>query len=69
LAEPLVMFSHGRGSNPLQYAWFAETFASHGYIVAAPYHYCANTYDSTIAYLAKSSGSAPSISLSTSPLF
>jgi len=49
---PLVMFSHGRGSNPLQYAWFAETLASHGYIVAAPYHYRANTYDSTIAYLA-----------------
>jgi Platelet-activating factor acetylhydrolase, isoform II len=50
---PLVMFSHGRGSNPLQYAWCAETLASHGYIVAAPYHYRANTYDSTIAYLAK----------------
>jgi hypothetical protein len=49
---PLVLFSHGRGSNPLQYAWFAETLASHGYIVAAPYHYRANTYDSTIAYLA-----------------
>jgi predicted dienelactone hydrolase len=48
---PLVMFSHGRGSNPLQYAWFAETLASHGYIVAAPYHYRANTYDSTIAFL------------------
>jgi predicted dienelactone hydrolase len=47
---PLVMFSHG--SNPLQYAWFAETLASHGYIVAALYHYRANTYDSTIAYLA-----------------
>jgi predicted dienelactone hydrolase len=46
------MFSHGRGSNPLQYAWFVETLASHGYIVAAPYHYRANTYDSTIAYLA-----------------
>ena len=49
---PLVMFSHGRGSNPLSYAWFAQTLASHGYIVAAPYHYRANTYDATIAYLA-----------------
>jgi predicted dienelactone hydrolase len=49
---PLVMFSHGRGSNPLSYAWFAETLASHGYIVAAPYHYRANTYNSSIAYLA-----------------
>jgi len=49
---PLVMFSHGRGSNPLYYAWFAETLASHGYIVAGLYHYRANTYDQTIAYLA-----------------
>ncbi|MGA7456070.1 MAG: hypothetical protein WBW51_01915, partial [Methyloceanibacter sp.] len=48
---PLVMLSHGRGSNPLQYAWFAETLAAHGYIVAGLYHYRANTYDQTIAYL------------------
>jgi predicted dienelactone hydrolase len=50
--HPLVMFSHGRGSNPLYYAWFAQALASHGYIVAGPYHYRANTYDATIAYLA-----------------
>jgi predicted dienelactone hydrolase len=50
--HPLIMFSHGRGSNGLHYAWFAEFLASHGYIVAAPNHYRANTYDSTIAYLA-----------------
>jgi predicted dienelactone hydrolase len=50
--HPLVMFSHGRGSNPMQYAWFAETLAAHGYIVAGLYHYRANTYDQTIAYLA-----------------
>ncbi len=50
--HPLIMLSHGRGSNPLQYAWFAQTLAAHGYIVAAPYHYRANTYDATIAYLA-----------------
>ena len=37
--HPLVMLSHGRGSNPLQYAWFAETLASQGYIVAGLYHY------------------------------
>jgi len=49
---PLVMFSHGRGSNPLSYAWFAETLASHGYIVAGLYHYRANTYDQSIVYLA-----------------
>ncbi len=46
------MLSHGRGSNPLQYAWFAQALAAHGYIVAAPYHYRANSYDATIAYLA-----------------
>lgn len=46
------MFSHGRGSNPSFYAWFAQTLASRGYIVAAPYHWRANTYDATIAYLA-----------------
>lgn len=50
--RPLVMFSHGRGSNGLYYAWFAESLASRGYIVAALNHYRANTYDSTIAYLA-----------------
>ena len=51
-ARPLVMFSHGRGSNGLYYAWFGEALASRGYIVAALNHYRANTYDSTIAYLA-----------------
>jgi predicted dienelactone hydrolase len=50
--RPLVMFSHGRGSNGLYYAWFGEALASRGYIVAALNHYRANTYDSTIAYLA-----------------
>jgi predicted dienelactone hydrolase len=50
--RPLVMFSHGRGSNPLYYAWFAQALAARGYIVAAPYHWRANTYDATIAYLA-----------------
>jgi predicted dienelactone hydrolase len=48
----LVMLSHGRGSTGLSYAWFAQTLASHGYIVAAPYHWRANSYDSTVAYLA-----------------
>lgn len=50
--RPLVMFSHGRGSNGLYYAWFAEYLAARGYIVAAINHYRANTYDATIAYLA-----------------
>ena len=50
--RPLIVFSHGRGSNALVYAWFAEALARHGYIVAAIDHYRANTYDATIAYLA-----------------
>ena len=50
--RPLVMLSHGRGSTGLSYAWFAQTLAAHGYIVAAPYHWRANSYDSTVAYLA-----------------
>lgn len=50
--RPLVMFSHGRGSNGLSYAWFAEYLAARGYVVAAINHYRANTYDSNIAYLA-----------------
>jgi predicted dienelactone hydrolase len=49
--RPLIMFSHGRGSNGLFYAWFAEYLAARGYIVAAINHYRANTYDANIAYL------------------
>jgi predicted dienelactone hydrolase len=50
--RPLIMLSHGRGSNGLLYAWFAEYLAARGYIVAAINHYRANTYDANIAYLA-----------------
>lgn len=50
--RPLILFSHGRGSNGLLYAWFAEHLAARGFIVAAIDHYRANSYDSTIAYLA-----------------
>jgi len=50
--RPLVMLSHGRGSNGLPYAWFGEYLAARGYIVAAINHHRANTYDSNIAYLA-----------------
>jgi predicted dienelactone hydrolase len=50
--HPLILFSHGRGSNGLMYAWFAQALASRGYIVAALDHYRANTYDSSIVYLA-----------------
>jgi len=48
--RPLIMFSHGAGSNGLYYAWFGEYLASRGYIVAMLYHYRANTYDSTVMY-------------------
>ena len=49
--RPLVMFSHGAGSNGLYYAWFGEYLASRGYLVAMLYHYRANTYDSTVMYV------------------
>jgi predicted dienelactone hydrolase len=50
--RPLIVFSHGRGSNALLYVWFAEYLAARGYMVAAINHYRANTYDANIAYLA-----------------
>lgn len=50
--RPLVLLSHGRGSNGAQYAWLGEYLAARGYIVAALYHYRANTYDAHVAYLA-----------------
>jgi predicted dienelactone hydrolase len=50
--RPLIVLSHGRGSNGLLYAWFAEYLARRGYIVAAINHFRANTYDSNITYLA-----------------
>lgn len=49
---PLILFSHGRGSNALPYAWFGQYLAARGFLVAAIDHYRANTYDSHIAYLA-----------------
>ncbi len=51
-ARPLILFSHGRGSNGLLYAWFAQHLAARGFVVAAIDHYRANTYDATIAWLA-----------------
>jgi predicted dienelactone hydrolase len=48
--RPLIMFSHGAGSNGLYYAWFGEYLASRGYLVAMLYHYRANTYDATVMY-------------------
>ncbi len=50
--HPLIMLSHGRGSDAWQYVWLAQALASHGYIVAGLNHYRANTYDREIGYLA-----------------
>jgi predicted dienelactone hydrolase len=50
MKRPLVMFSHGHGSNGLYYAWFAEYLAARGYVVATLFHYRANTYDASIMY-------------------
>jgi predicted dienelactone hydrolase len=50
VTRPLIMFSHGAGSNGLYYAWFGEYLASRGYLVAMLYHYRANTYDATVMY-------------------
>ena len=50
IKRPLIMFSHGAGSNGLYYAWFGEYLAARGYLVAILYHYRANTYDATVMY-------------------
>ena len=50
--RPLVMLSHGRGSDAWQYAWLAQALASQGFIVAGLNHYRANTYQREIGWLA-----------------
>lgn len=50
--RPLIMLSHGRGSDAWQYAWFAQALAAKGYVVAAMNHYRANTHERDIRYLA-----------------
>jgi predicted dienelactone hydrolase len=50
--HPLIMLSHGRGSDAWQYAWLAQALAARGYIVAALNHYRANTYHREIGWLA-----------------
>lgn len=42
---PLVVFSHGSGSVPVQSIVMVETLASHGFIVIAPTHYRNNFFD------------------------
>jgi predicted dienelactone hydrolase len=50
-AHPLVVFSHGAGGNPTGYAWFGQFLAERGFLVAMPYHYRANTFDSSALYV------------------
>ena len=59
LKHPLIMFSHGAGSNGLYYAWFGEYLAPRGYLVAMLSHYRANTYRSKRDVCAKQAPSAP----------
>jgi predicted dienelactone hydrolase len=49
--RPLVVFSHGAGGNASGYAWFGQYLAERGFIVAMAYHYRANTFDSSAAYV------------------
>ena len=49
--RPLVVFSHGAGGNASSYAWFGQYLAERGYVVAMAYHYRANTFDSSAAYV------------------
>ena len=48
--RPLIVFSHGRGSNGLLYAWFGQYLAARGYLVAMINHYRANSFDGTVIY-------------------
>lgn len=57
--RPLIMLSHGRGSDAWRYAWFAQALASRGYIVAGLNHYRANTYDQDIGHLANKTWQRP----------
>jgi predicted dienelactone hydrolase len=64
--HPLIMFSHGAGSNGLYYAWFGEYLAPRGYLVVMLYHYRANTYDSSVMYVRSKLRQRPAISPSIS---
>lgn len=44
-AFPVVVFSHGSGASPLDFIKNNEHLASHGYVVAAPWHTRANQDD------------------------
>ncbi|MBN7275696.1 dienelactone hydrolase [Ligilactobacillus pobuzihii] len=45
--HPLILMSHGSGSNRISLAWLAMPLAAQGYIVASPDHY-GNTFSNPI---------------------
>ncbi len=64
--HPLIMLSHGRGSDAWQYVWLAQALASHGYIVAELTTIAPIPMTERSAISPTSSGSVRSTSASTS---
>lgn len=54
---PLIVFSHGNGGTPEKYAPLLERLASHGYVIAAPWHEGNNHDDTVIDNVNKLAGS------------
>jgi predicted dienelactone hydrolase len=55
-AFPVVIFTHGNGSTPFDYIQALEHLASHGYVVAAPWHTGNNQDDNRIGFLNRQAG-------------
>jgi len=55
-AFPLVIFSHGAGSSPLDYIPTLEHLASHGYVVAAPWHTGNSQDDNLTGFINRQAG-------------
>jgi len=55
-AFPVVIFSHGAGSSPLDYIPTLEHLASHGYVVAAPWHTRNNQDDTRTNFINNQAG-------------
>jgi predicted dienelactone hydrolase len=55
-AFPVVVFSHGSGASPLDFIKTHEHLASHGYVVAAPWHTRANQDDNRVNFLNAQNG-------------
>jgi predicted dienelactone hydrolase len=59
-AFPVVIFSHGSGNSPIEYVLALEHLASHGYIVAAPWH-TGNHQDDNLAGFANRQAGWPAL--------